>query len=339
MEYPGLRRAGLAASVYYSWAQSLSPVRATVVLASIADAAGSSDAALRLLMGTMPFHLKAGLHEDPALPTQLGMIAATLIEACHVDPQLSAGIFTSETAALSVLSVDRVRPDARFLALRALAFALLGEAPQSTGSGLAALKASREELEPASRADTICTLARAWTVEESWAPAYLTAVRDAYELMLSWGDEPRRLRVGALLARFLIQAERLDDAAEIIATAEPALRRLNLAITGNDLIAAGGRLYLAEGKADRAVSALASACRHLDDGQQNLRLAENLLPLAEAAAAVGDADLLQRALARFQDLLPLVPGWRCRTRRAGCACSARPGIPRRRAKSSGSSWR
>jgi SIR2-like protein len=308
LELPGLRRAGLSADVHSAWASSLSPVRATVVLASIADAAGSSDAAFRLLMGAMPFHLAAGLHDDPALPAQLAMIAAALIEACHVDDDLSGDTFGGGTAALSVLSLEGVRPDARLLALRALGLALVGEAPLSTAAGLAALEASRAELEPASRADTICALARAWAVEESWAPAYLTALRDTYELMVAWGDEPRRLRVGALLARFLVEEGELDDAAEILLACAPALRRLNLAIPGNDLTAAGGRLYLARGDAGRALSALGSACRNLDDGQHSLRLAENLLPLAEAAAAAGDADALGRAVGRFDELLPLVPG-------------------------------
>ena len=66
-----MRRAGLAADVYFAWGESLSPVRAAVVLASIADAAGSSDAAFRLLMGAMPYHLKADLYGDPALPKHL----------------------------------------------------------------------------------------------------------------------------------------------------------------------------------------------------------------------------------------------------------------------------
>ena len=46
--------------------------------------------------------------------------------------------------------------DAESLALRALALALCGEAPQADGTGLAALEASREEFVPTVRADTIC---------------------------------------------------------------------------------------------------------------------------------------------------------------------------------------
>ena len=88
-----MRRASLPSQVHEAWARSISPVRAAVVLASIARAAGSDDAAFRLLMQTMPHHLKANLHADPALPTQLNMLAATLIEACHVDPELSADAF------------------------------------------------------------------------------------------------------------------------------------------------------------------------------------------------------------------------------------------------------
>ena len=97
MEFPGMRRAGLLAGGAPGLGESLSPVRAAVVLALIAEAAGSSDAAYRLLTRTMPFHIKAGLQGDPAMPKQLCMIAATLIEACHVDEELSGGVFEGGT--------------------------------------------------------------------------------------------------------------------------------------------------------------------------------------------------------------------------------------------------
>ena len=311
MEFPGMRRAGLAAGVYFAWGESLSPVRAAVVLASIAEAAGSSDAAFRLLTGAMPYHLKADLYDDPALPKHLCMIAATLIEACHVDPELSADTFGGETAALTVLSASlkgKALLDAESLALRALALALCGEAPQADGMGLAALEASREEFTPTTRADTICVLARIWTLDERWSPAYVETLRQTYELMLDWGDEPRRARMGATLARFLVEAGQLDDAETILVDCQRVERRLNLPLIGNELVAVGGRLHLAERRREKALSALASACRHYDDGQHSLRLAETLLPLSEAAAAVGDADLLGQAVSRFDSLLPLVPG-------------------------------
>ena len=91
-------------------------------------------------------------------------------------------------------------------------------------------------------------------------------------------------------------------------TCQRISKRLNLPLTGNELVAVGGRLYLAEGRHQEALSALDSACRHWEDGQHGLRLAETLLPLSEAAAAAGNADVLGRAVSRFEQLLPLVPG-------------------------------
>ena len=326
MEFPGMRRAGLAADVYFAWGETLSPVRAAVVLASIAEAAGSSDAAFRLLVGAMPYHLKAGLHDDPALPKHLCMIAATLIEACHVDDELSGDTFPGETAALTVLSASlKGKPlvDAESLALQALALALCGEAPQADGAASVALEASGEEFTPATRTDTICSLARVWTLNERWSPAYVEALRQTYELMLDWGDEPRRARVGPLLVRFLVETGQLDDAAAIQLDCQLVARRLNLPLIGNQLVATGGRLNLAAGVHDRALSALASACRHFDDGQHSLRLAETLLPLSEAAAAVEDFDLFAEACSGFDRLLRLVPGmtlpWAASRVRAYCS--------------------
>jgi hypothetical protein len=311
MEHPGLRSAELSAQVHFAWGESLSPVRAAVVLALIADAAGSSDAAYRLLVGTMPYHLKAELHDDPALPKQLAMIAATLIEDCHVDEELSEGVFEGGNAALTVLSGTlRGKPlvDAESLALSALALALRGDAAQADGMGLAALAASREDFKPTVRADTICTLARAWTLDERWSPPSVEALRQTYELMLDWGDEPRRARVGALLVRFLVETGALDEAMETLLGCQEIARRPNLPVAGNDFVAVGGRLNLAGGRYEKALSALDSATTHYEAANHYLRVAETLLPLSEAAAAVGDADVLGRAVARFDGLLPLVPG-------------------------------
>jgi hypothetical protein len=307
MEFPGMRRAVLPSEVHRTWAQSLSPVSASVVLASIARTAGSEDAAFRLLMETMPHHLRANLHADPAMPAQLNMIASTLIEACHVDPELSAGTFSGE-AAFRVLSVKDVAWDAESFALRSLGLALCGHAAESDGMGLAALRMSRESFRPALRADVVCILARAWTLTERWSPAWAEVLRQTYDMIAQWGDEPRRARVGALLARFLLESGRVDDAATVLFACQPIVRRLSLAVAGNDLVAVGGRLYLAEGRGDKALSALTSACRHQEASQHNLRLAETLLPLAEAAVATGRAELLQQATARFDALVPVVPG-------------------------------
>src|SRR4249920_2591926 len=78
--------------------------------------------------------------------------------------------------------------------------------------------------------------------------SYVEALRQTYDLMFEWGDEPRRARVGAMLARFLVEAGQLEAAAAILVDCQRVARRLNLAITGNDFIAPGGRLYLAEGR-------------------------------------------------------------------------------------------
>ena len=307
MEYPGARRESLFAQVGLSWAQSISPVSAAVVLASIAKAAGSSDAAFQLLMKTMPHHLRAGLKTDPALPRQLGMIAETLIEACHVDDELSAGVFEGGSAALTVLS-GNLRLDTESLALFALALSLVGEPAHSDAAALQALRETREQFKPTVRADTVWILARRWTLSELWEASWLGIVRETYDLMCNWGDEPRRARLGAMLVRYLVESGQADAAPPILADCQSVARRLGLADTNNHLLAALGRLYLAEGRRDDALRVLQSACRHAEASRQNLLLAETLLPLAEAAAAAGDANLLQQSVARFDGLLPLIPG-------------------------------
>ena len=307
-ETPGIRKAMLPTNVRRSLGNSISPVRAAVILARLVEIAGSTDAALQLLSGAMPHHGKKGLLADPAMPEHIGLIAGHLIELGHIDRNLSEGRFTSELAANVVLSIKEVRLTTESLAQAALACALCGDAVQSDAAGLQALRESREQFKPTVRCDTICALARSWTVHERWDAPLIVALRDTYQLMHDWGDEPRKARVGALLVRFLIESGELDSARTTLVECQDVVRRLNLAVVGNDLVAAGGRLYLAEGHPDKALRALLSACRHQEKSQHYLRLAENSLPLAEAAAAANDGETHNRSIGCFEWLLPLMPG-------------------------------
>ena len=305
MDHPGIRMATLSSDVTRATADAISPVQATVVLASIAEAAGSTDAAFHLLTRTMPHHSRAGLLADPAMQRQQRMLAAEMIEMARVHPALRTepGI-----TALEALSLREVRPDTVGLALQALAFALCAHAIDADAAGLQALRESREDFHPARRADTICALARSWTVFERWAPPHREALREEYERMFHYGDEPRRIRVGALYGRFLIEAADIDAAEQVVVDCQAASRRLKLPQLHNDLVALGGRLYLARGRAADALRTLRSVYGHFQRSGQLLRCAETLLPLREAAVAAGDAELLGNSRSVFDKLLPMLPG-------------------------------
>ena len=60
----------------------------------------------------MPYNLKAGVQDDPAMPKYLCLIAATLIDSCHVEDELSAGAFEGPSG-LTVLSASAEREAAR----------------------------------------------------------------------------------------------------------------------------------------------------------------------------------------------------------------------------------
>jgi hypothetical protein len=225
-----------------------------------------------------------------------------------VSADTSEGWFKGGISALDVLSVKGVRLTTESLALWSLALALRGVPIQSDAAGMQALCDSREDFRPTVRVDTVCALARSWAVAEKWGDAYVLCLREAYDLMRDWGDEPRKARVGALLCRFLIQAGDLDAARTVLAESMDVVRRLNLAVVGNELLAAKGRLHLAEGRPDQALRSLMSACEHLEASQHLLRLAETLLPLSEAAVGAGAVEAYQRCRASFESLLPLMPG-------------------------------
>jgi hypothetical protein len=81
---PGIRMAALRSDVYFALKDSISPVKAAVVLARIAEIAGSTDAAQQLLTKSMKHHIKEKLVSDPAMPEHIGMIASNLIEAGRI---------------------------------------------------------------------------------------------------------------------------------------------------------------------------------------------------------------------------------------------------------------
>jgi SIR2-like protein len=305
MEFPGMRIATLSSRVARAAEDAISPVQATVVLAAIAEAAGGSDAAFHLLTRTMPHHSRAGLLGDPAMTRQQRMIAAELVEMARLHPELSP---EPGLTALGVLSIREVRPDTEGLAIQALAFALCGDGVASDAAGLQALRESREEFVPARRADTICSLARAWTVFERWVAPHRIALSQEYERMYNHGDEPRRIRVGALYGRFLLEAGELEAAERVVIDCQAASRLLKLPHLHNDLVALGGRLHLALGHGEEAARVLSSVYGHHERNGQLLRCAETLLPLGEAALAAGDGELLARSRSVFDRLVPIMPG-------------------------------
>ena len=305
MDHPGIRMATLSSDVTRATAGSNQPGAGDSGTWSIAEAAGSTDAAFHLLTRTMPHHSKAGLLGDPAMPRQQRMLAAEMIEMARLHPELRTepGI-----TALEVLSLREVRPDTVGLALQALAFALCGQAIDADAAGLQALRESRADFHPARRADTICALARGWTVFERWAAPHREALREEYERMFHYGDEPRRIRVGALYGRFLIEAAEIDAAEGVVVDCQAASRRLKLPQLHNDLVALGGRLYLARGRGADALRTLRSVYGHFERSGQLLRCAEILLPLREAAVAAGDAELIGNSRSVLDRLLPMLPG-------------------------------
>jgi hypothetical protein len=263
---------------------------------------------MKLLTSSMPHHGKKGLLADPAMPEHIGLIAGHLIEAGHISADLSKGWFKGELSANQVLSIKEVQLNTESLALGALANALCGEAVQSDVMGLKALRESREQFKPTVRCDTICALARGWTIHERWEQPAVETLRQTYQLMHDWGDEPRKARVGALFARFLIEIGDLKSALKVNVASMDIANRLNLAVVYNETLAAKGRLDLAEGRPADALRALRSACMHQEKSGHLLRVAENALPLAEAAAAAGDVEAYKRSAEWFDSMLPLMPG-------------------------------
>ena len=89
---------------------------------------------------------------------------------------------------------------------------------------------------------------------------------------------------------------------------QAASRRLKLPQLHNDLVALGGRLYLARGRGADALRTLRSVYGHFERSGQLLRCAEILLPLREAAVAAGDAELIGNSRSVLDRLLPMLPG-------------------------------
>jgi hypothetical protein len=130
-------------------------------------------------------------------------------------------------------------------------------------------------------------------------------------MMAAYGDEPRRIRLGALHGRFLIELGDFDAVTRLVMDCERASRRLRIANLHNDIVALGGRLHLALGRNEEAVRTLRSVYGHFDRSVTPLRCAETLLSLREAAAAVGDNALLEGSNQAQRNSLRMFPGLKC----------------------------
>jgi tetratricopeptide (TPR) repeat protein len=306
MERPGLR-ASTVSRLALEWAESVGWMRAANILASLCEAAGSLDAARRLLTIVSEHALGKFQLEDLGYARHLTLLGGNLVEHGALAPtgetEEEQGILA--VGLLKVAGEQGGRVDAMAELARALVY--LGYTTDALACSRAVSASLDAEPRAATILDSMLSLAPVHALLGDVAGG-LELSRAAFDLAAEAGDEPRRARACAHLGRFLAWDGRHDEAEARLEDGFAVARRLGLAVLEAYLAVAYGRLELRRDRAEEAKRYLSPACASFRRSQLHLPLAESLLPLFDAAHRTSDLELATAAMNDFEALLPRLPG-------------------------------
>lgn len=135
----------------------------------------------------------------------------------------------------------------------------------------------------------------------------IEAHREAAELSAS----PReRARAHVMLGRDMAEADRLDEALQILANARSDGEAAGVPVVVADALLERGRLLIGQGSIEQATLELKEALSHYEDLRWTIGEAQALLQLGRAAQAVGDlvrsADYAAASIRRIEQLRSLI---------------------------------
>jgi tetratricopeptide (TPR) repeat protein len=306
MEFPGVR-ASKVSYLAYEWAQSVGWLRAGNILASLCEAAGSLDAARRLLTVVSQHALGAFQLEDPGYARHFTLLGRNLVEHGSLAPTGEGGEEQGIVAVgfLKVAGEQGGRVDALAELARALIY--LGYTTDALACSRRVSAALDTEPRAATRLDCMLSLASVHGVLGEVAEG-LDLCRSAFDLAAEVGDEPRRARACAHLGRFLAADDSHEEAEACLEDGFAVARRLGLAVLEAYVAVAYGRLELWRDRPEEARRYLSAACASFRRSQLHLPLAESLLPLFDAAHVTADMELATAAMNDFEALVPRMPG-------------------------------
>ena len=157
--------------------------------------------------------------------------------------------------------------------------------------------------------DACAALAVVYEILMQYADA-LDWLEHAYRLTRSWGDEPRRARVCAELARFYAVKQRYDEAHERVAEGLVIADRLSLGDTRLRLLSAQGSVLVEQRRTAEALAALTAAADGLRRLGRRPALTRTLIDLGYAQFQAQDWAAMESATDELIDVTDILVGYR-----------------------------
>jgi tetratricopeptide (TPR) repeat protein len=300
-----------------AWAATLGDLSATNILGGVLEGA-TTRAAFRLLTTARPqlrrsdrtsnaywrFQVNLGRHllergiagQDLSFSETMEAIDRGELDEAELDDAFRI---------LARAALRANRPDATPLLARL--FAYRGQYPMA----IELVKVFRSEAikaqHPLAILETFISAATVHMLTGNWSGG-LEWLEQGYPVLQRYGDEPRRARLCAHLARFLAWAERYDEAERFIKDGAAVAEQLKLGLVLAELHAAWGYLELDRGKPADAVPHLVAACNTFRRAELSSPLLPVLLDLSEAAFKADQNELSIQALGEVENELDRFPG-------------------------------
>ena len=132
----------------------------------------------------------------------------------------------------------------------------------------------------------------------------------AHRYAATFGDEPRRARLCAELARFLSMKQRYDEAHERVQEGLVIADRLDLDITRLHLLSAQGSVLIEERRAEEALSVLDESVAGLRNAGWRPSLTRTLIDCCYGRLRTGDLTEMEALTDELFDLTEVYPGYR-----------------------------
>ncbi len=132
----------------------------------------------------------------------------------------------------------------------------------------------------------------------------------AHRYAVTFGDEPRRARLCAELARFLSMKQRHDEAHERVQEGLVIADRLALDITRLHLLSAQGSVLIEEGRAEEALVVLDESVAGLRSAGWKPSLTRTLIDCCYGRLRTGDLTEMESITDELFDLTEVYPGYR-----------------------------
>ena len=306
-----------------AWASSLGEMVTVAVIAGLLDSSGREELAFDLLRRTIRSTSPRRSMDEPGYATFNYQVAHRLLERGRFDYGMDTqqGRKVERTNAAGEFTYSPFTANDCFQCLNRAATLVRGHVgmglyntywgmPQD---GAEMIRAARRQAgdhgEVATFIDACAALGVVYEILMHYADG-LDWLERAHSSTKSWGDEPRRARVCAELARFYSTKQRFDEAHERVAEGLAIADRLSLVDTRLRLLSARGCVLVEQRRTAEALAVLTAAADGLRQLGRRPALARTLIDVGYAQFQAQDWTAMETATDELIDLTDVYVGYR-----------------------------